>query len=98
MSVSSTSSTITIQWDLNSRADSLVQAGFITGFQYLLDEGGENQKNIFNVTASHTFSNLTSGHTYTVHGKVVTTDTSSAALDLHDPWILTLSPGLCIML
>jgi len=93
MSVSSTSSTITIRWDLNSRADSLVQAGFIIGFQYFLDEGGENQKNIFNVTASHTFSNLTSGHTYTVYGKVVTTDTSSAALDLHNPWTLTLSPG-----
>jgi len=93
MSVSSTSSTITIRLDLNSRADSLVQAGFITGFQYLLDEGGENLKNITNVTASHTFSNLTSRHTYTVHGKVVTTDTSSAVFAQPDPWTVTLSPG-----
>ena len=90
--VSSNSSAITIHWNFGRQADSMIQAGFITDFQYFIVEG-EQEKKYTSSKTSHTFSNLTAGHTYSVYGKVITTDTSSVQLQ-YDAQTLTLPNGL----
>ena len=90
--VSSNPSTITIHWNLGERAESMVRAGFITGFQYFINEGGEERMHMSNLT-SHTFSNLTAGHTYSIHGKVVTTDTLSEPVEEYSSQPIQLPNG-----
>jgi len=76
------SNSSTIRWELSKRADSMIQAGFITGFQYLIIDGEkEEMYNSSVISTLFTFSNLTVGHKYTVYGIVLTTDISSGPLE-----------------
>jgi len=67
--IDSNSSSITAGWDLNPRARSMKQAGFIKTFQYIINNNAHSS-----LDENYTFTDLSPNSPYNIIGKLVTTD------------------------